>query len=177
MKAHEKVPMKDDPFKKFVVLARTHAGKAAKGLADTVEAVQRRAALEEVASKADEAEGDRTGTTKTLAVIACCGSLDDLTLFVPLLVGFGVATYIAPNAKGKILIGLTALSIAKTILFFKYLAWTSPTQHSTTRHSGTQSTAYLDAAQHLDAAQQHVFGTRSGSGSGSVERRTDGRWG
>ena len=57
MKAHEKVPMKDDPFKKFVVLARTHAGKAAKGLADTVEAVQRRAALEEVASKADEAEG------------------------------------------------------------------------------------------------------------------------
>ena len=43
--------------------------------------------------KADEAEGDRTGTTKTLAVIACCGSLDDLTLFVPLLVGSDVGFF------------------------------------------------------------------------------------
>ena len=45
------------------------------------------------AQAADEAEADRTGTTKTLAVIACCGSLDDLTLFVPLLVGSDVGFF------------------------------------------------------------------------------------
>jgi len=46
-------------------------------------------AAEDAEEEKDSPEEDtaRTGTTKTLFAIAFCGSLDDLTLFVPLLVG------------------------------------------------------------------------------------------